>query len=76
MKNLETKQVDQGEEIKKLTNSFVEMEASNAADIIVQMNEGNAVRILSQLPDEARGTIMSEMNPENAASFTNLLMNQ
>ncbi len=69
-------QINQEESVKKLTNSFKEMEPEKAADIIVEMESNHAVQVLAQLPDDTRGSILSAMEAEDAASFTNELFNQ
>ncbi|WP_443138438.1 MotE family protein [Piscibacillus sp. B03] len=76
MEEMNENSVNQEEELKKLTNSFKDMEPKKAAEILVAMNEGNAIRILSTLQDDVRGAILSEMEPEDAASFTNSLIGQ
>lgn len=74
LEEMKESNTNQQEEMKKLTNSFKDMEPSKAADILVAMNQGHAIELISNLQDDIRGAILSEMDAENAAVFTNSLM--
>ncbi|KGP73990.1 MotE family protein [Pontibacillus yanchengensis] len=61
--------------MKNMSSSFKEMDAEKAAPIIAQLDQSTAVSILQEIPDEERGNIFANMSPEQAASFTNALVN-
>lgn len=62
------------ETIKKLSNSFSGIEPATAAEIVVEMDETVALKLLEQMNDEERGSILGEMDPAQAAAFTDSLI--
>ncbi len=56
--------------LKKISTSFKKMDAEKAARIIANLDQNVAISLLESLPDEERGLIFAEMNPEQAANLT------
>ncbi|WP_067729385.1 MotE family protein [Oceanobacillus damuensis] len=57
-----------------VTDSYEEMKSKQAALILQNMEMETAVLILQEISYEARGDILEAMDPENAATFTQLLI--
>ncbi|MDQ0350623.1 flagellar motility protein MotE (MotC chaperone) [Alkalibacillus filiformis] len=74
LESQEHSRISQEEAVERLTRSFSEMVASHAADIIVEMEVEIALDVLEKLNDDERGEILSEMDSDIAASFTNSLV--
>ncbi|MFC0014350.1 MULTISPECIES: magnesium transporter MgtE N-terminal domain-containing protein [Allobacillus] len=62
------------EAIKKMSNSFSGIEPKIAAEIIIEMEEQVALKLLEQMSDDERGKVLGAMNPEQAASYTDSLI--
>ncbi|TFB23211.1 hypothetical protein E3U55_05170 [Filobacillus milosensis] len=73
IKSLEEQSLKEDEAISKLSTSFSEMEATNAADILVDMNHELAVKVLIDMPGDIRGEVLAAMDSEEAAIFSNAL---
>lgn len=71
---LESDQVD--DEIKKMAQSYEEMKAQEAADILSTMgNDLDTVAlIMNNMSDEARGKVLAAMEPDFAAAVTKKLL--
>lgn len=61
--------------LNKVVNTYQEMSAKNAAQILAELNHAEAVQILAKLDEEQQAAILSALDPETAASYTRLLMN-
>ena len=61
--------------LNKVVNTYQEMSAKNAAQILAELNHAEAVQILAKLDEEQQASILSALDPETAASYTRLLMN-
>ncbi|RPF55993.1 MotE family protein [Aquisalibacillus elongatus] len=64
------------ESLTKLTKSYSEMAPEAASDIIIEMERELALDLLINLPDDVRGNILSQMDSDTAAVFSNALMNR
>ncbi len=62
------------ESIKAISSSFNEMDSQQAALIIENMEQDLAVGILKQIPNDVRGGIFEEMEPDLAAELTQLFV--
>ncbi|MGP4106985.1 MotE family protein [Virgibacillus sp. L01] len=62
------------ESIKAISSSFNEMDSAQAALIIENMEQDLAVGILKQIPNDVRGGIFEEMEPDLAAELTQLFV--
>ncbi|MBP1949126.1 MotE family protein [Virgibacillus litoralis] len=60
--------------IKAISSSFKEMDSEQAALIIESMEQDLAVGILKKLPNDVRGRIFEEMEPDLAAELTQLFV--
>ncbi|GAA0461266.1 MotE family protein [Alkalibacillus silvisoli] len=70
----EESRYSQEESVERLTRSFSEMSPERAADIMIEMEQVIALDILEALSDDQRGEILSEMESEIAANFSNSLI--
>ena len=62
------------ETIKKMSNSFSGIEPKIAAEIVVEMEDKVALKLLEQMSDEERGKVLGAMKPEQAATYTDSLI--
>ncbi|MFB4167495.1 MotE family protein [Virgibacillus sp. JSM 102003] len=60
--------------IKAISSSFNEMDSEQAALIIENMEQDLAVGILKQIPNDVRGGIFENMDPDLAAELTQLFV--
>lgn len=60
--------------VKTVSNSFKGMDKEQAALIIASLEVETAISILQEVSNDVRGEIMEEMEPEAAASLTQLLI--
>lgn len=60
---------------KDIVKTYATMSPTKAAPIIIKMNDAEAVRILSSLKAGALAAIMENMDPKDAAKYTQLLSN-
>lgn len=67
--------LDELSEYEDAAASFRKMEPKNAANILENVENQRAANILSILSGKVRGEILAEMNPEIAATITELLIN-
>lgn len=72
------KELDEAEEVDDDTAiaSFRKMEPTNAAAIMEKTSDESAAIILGQLSGKVRGAILAEMDPEKAATLTELMLNK
>lgn len=68
--------LDELSEYEDAAASFRKMEPSSAASILENVENQRAANILSILSGKVRGEILAEMNPEIAATITELLINE
>lgn len=61
---------ERSELLKKMSSSFQEMDAEQAAPIIANLDQNVAISLLENIPNQERGLIFAEMNPEQAANLT------
>ncbi|MDT3764075.1 magnesium transporter MgtE N-terminal domain-containing protein [Priestia filamentosa] len=59
--------------MKNLVRSYESMSPKNAALIISELKEDQALDLLGQLKTEALANILSKMEPDVAAKYTELL---
>lgn len=71
-------QVEQesGSGLKIVIDTYQEMSAKSAAQILANMNNADAIRILRDLDEDLRAAILSALDPESAANFTEQLLNE
>lgn len=62
------------EALKMITKSYEEMDSEQAALILESLDTDTALNIVRGLSNEVRGDIMQAMEPESAAQFTELLL--
>ncbi|GEL75876.1 MotE family protein [Tenuibacillus multivorans] len=67
----EDNRIKEEEAVSKLSSSFAEMEATQAANILIEMDHSLAIKVLVAMPNEVRGEILSSMEAEDAALFSN-----
>ncbi|WP_373896019.1 MotE family protein [Virgibacillus sp. CBA3643] len=60
--------------VKTVSNSFKGMDKEQAALIIASLEVETAISILQEVSNDVRGEILEEMEPEAAASLTQLLI--
>ncbi|GAA4060075.1 MotE family protein [Amphibacillus indicireducens] len=60
--------------LNKVVNTYQEMSAKSAAQVLAELNHAEAVQILAKLDEEQQAAILSALDPETAASYTRLLM--
>ncbi|WP_099158099.1 MotE family protein [Virgibacillus ndiopensis] len=60
--------------VKTIASSYKEMDSEQAANIIANLEDNLAISILKELPNDVRGTIFDEMDPEKAAQLTQLFV--
>jgi len=68
--------LDELSEYEDAAASFRKMEPNSAASILENVENQRAANILSILSGKVRGEILAEMNPEIAATITELLINE
>lgn len=70
-------QVNQQSEdgFKIVIDTYQEISAKSAAQILTNINNSDAVRILAELDEDLRAAILSALDPESAALFTEQLLN-
>lgn len=61
------------ESMRKLVRIYSEMEASDAARIILSLEEDLAIDILLNLKEKETAAILTNLDPETAARFTAIL---
>lgn len=66
----------QNQAVKQASASFRKMNKQKAAQIIQSMEKDDAVEILKELSNNVRGGILEEMEPKQAAYFTEIIMNE
>jgi flagellar motility protein MotE (MotC chaperone) len=62
------------ESLRSMALTFEEMRPANAAQILGNMEETEIIQILQELPNDARGSILQEMDPELAGNLSAQLM--
>lgn len=73
---LEESDLSDEDELKRVAASFRKMDPESAAQIIQNLDQSKAIAILSSLSGDARGNILAEMEPAQAAQITSAMMNQ
>ncbi|MEQ6375327.1 hypothetical protein RZN25_00575 [Bacillaceae bacterium S4-13-56] len=68
------KSINIEEAMTNISQSFVEMDPINAANILEKLEEQTALKLLEKLPNDTRGNILAKMDPEVAARLTELLL--
>ncbi|ADL13146.1 MotE family protein [Acetohalobium arabaticum] len=71
--NLETQQQERKNRIKKLVDMYQAMDAANVAQVIPELKDSLAIRILQELEAEHAGDILSQLPPEEAARYSDIL---
>lgn len=61
--------------LKIVIDTYQKMSAKSAAQILTNMKNADAIRILAELDEELRAAILSALDPESAANFTEQLLN-
>ncbi|SEB03295.1 Flagellar motility protein MotE, a chaperone for MotC folding [Thalassobacillus cyri] len=61
-------------QVKQVSSSFKDMDPGQAAAIIGNLDQPVAVTVLRNLPNSERGNILGELDPEQAATLTSLLI--
>lgn len=56
--------------LSNVSESFTQIEAGQAAQIIQNLTDESALLILEKLPADQRGAVLAAMNPEKAAQLT------
>ncbi|WP_226034945.1 MotE family protein [Aquibacillus saliphilus] len=65
---------NQQEKVDDVSSSFTNMEPAAVGPIISNLSDDLAVMILENMKGEFRGQVLGEMEPEEAARLTNLLL--
>ncbi|TCT26770.1 flagellar motility protein MotE (MotC chaperone) [Melghiribacillus thermohalophilus] len=71
----EQSQQERDELISNVTESFSQIKAEQAAQIIENLTDESALLILEKLPAEQRGAVLAAMDPEKAAELTQNFIN-
>ncbi|WP_028782788.1 MotE family protein [Thalassobacillus devorans] len=65
---------DKEAQVKQISSSFKDMDPEQAAAIIGNLDQPIAVTVLRNLPNNERGDILGELDPEQAAKLTSLFI--
>lgn len=76
MDSLKTSQNESKRALSDLVTTYETMSAKKAAPIISNMTDSEALKILSSVKPESLASIMENMDPTQAARFTELLTNK